>query len=52
MEVTYFLSSCAEEDEGHTFGVVEVETVNVMQDDDGVEILIAAASRCARGERW
>jgi hypothetical protein len=43
-EVTYFLNSRAEESESRTFGVVEVGTVNVMQDDDGVEIMMAAAS--------
>jgi hypothetical protein len=36
-EVAYFLGSHAEESESLTSGVVEVETVNVMMDDDGVE---------------
>jgi hypothetical protein len=52
VEVTYFLSSRAEESESRTFGVVEVETVNMMQEDNGVEIMMAAASESLIWAHW
>jgi hypothetical protein len=45
-EVAYFLGSHAEESESHTSGVVEVETVNAMMDDDGME---RVAEACGLG---
>jgi len=47
-EVAYFLGSHAEESESRTSGVVEVETVNTMMDDDGAE-RVAEAWRGERG---
>jgi hypothetical protein len=46
MEVAYFLGSHTEESESHTSGVVEVETVNAMMDDDGME---RVAEACGLG---
>jgi hypothetical protein len=47
-EVAYFVGSRAEESESRTSGVVEVETVNAMMDDDGAE-RVAEAWRGERG---
>jgi len=41
-EVAYFLGSHAEESESRTSGVVGVETVNEMMDDDGAETVVEA----------
>jgi hypothetical protein len=46
-EVAYVLGSHVEESESRTSGVVEVETVNAIMDDDGVERMAEAW----RGER-
>ena len=43
-EVAYFLGSHAEGSESYTSGVVEVVTVNMMQNDNGVGIMMAATS--------